>query len=222
MSDNSIQEIYDRLFAFFGPQHWWPGETPFEVMVGAVLTQNTAWTNVEKALVPLKAAGALTLEALGSMPQEWLAEQIRPCGYYNLKAVRLRNLFALIQNEYDGDLDFFLSQESQSLRQALLNVKGIGPETADSIVLYAANKPTFVVDTYTYRIFSRHGVLAEDESDYHQIQEVFLDSLPRDVQLFNEYHALIVQTGKHFCKKTNPKCADCPLAPMLPVSATLN
>lgn len=215
MPDNPIQEIYTRLLSFFGPQNWWPGETPFEVMVGAVLTQNTSWTNVEKALQPLKNAGLLSFEALEAMPHEALAEKIRPCGYYNLKTTRLKNLLALIQSKYDGDLDFFLNEETQTLRHTLLSVKGIGPETADSILLYAANKPAFVVDTYTYRVTSRHGIIAEDEGDYHLIQEIFLNSLPLDVALFNEYHALLVQTGKNFCKKTNPKCSECPLGSLL-------
>nr|MBF0221309.1 endonuclease III domain-containing protein [Desulfobulbaceae bacterium] len=213
---NPIQEIYDRLLTFFGPQNWWPGETPFEVMVGAVLTQNTSWTNVEKALTPLKNEGLLSFAALEAMPHELLAEKIRPCGYFNLKTTRLKNLLALIQRDYDGDLDLFLSEETQTLRQTLLSVKGIGPETADSIVLYAANKPTFVVDAYTYRVLSRHGIIAEDEGDYHLIQEIFINSLPLDTALFNEYHALLVQTGKNYCKKTNPKCSDCPLEYLLP------
>ena len=216
MPDNPIQEIHDRLLEFFGPQYWWPGETRFEVMVGAVLTQNTSWANVEKAITPLKEDGLLTFETLEALPHAALADKIRPCGYYNLKTTRLKNLLALIQTDYDGDLDFFLNEETQTLRQALLSVKGIGPETADCILLYAANKPVFVVDAYTYRVLNRHGIVTEDEGDYHLIQEIFLDSLPLDIKLFNEYHALLVQTGKNFCKKTNPKCTNCPLAPMLP------
>jgi len=215
MPDNPIQEIYTLLFNFFGPQNWWPGETPFEVMVGAVLTQNTSWTNVEKALAPIKKEGLLTFEALESMPHALLAEKIRPCGYFNLKADRLKNLFSLIRTNYHADLDLFLSDETQALRQALLSVKGIGPETADSILLYAAQKPVFVVDAYTHRVLARHRIIAEDEEDYHQIQEIFLGSLPCDTQLFNEYHALLVQAGKNFCKKSNPRCPDCPLAPLL-------
>jgi len=215
MPENTIQEIYSLLFSFFGPQNWWPGETPFEVMVGAVLTQNTAWTNVEKALISIKKEGLLAFDALESLHRAVLAEKIRPCGYYNLKADRLKNLFSLIRTEYEGDLDFFLRQETQVLRQRLLSVKGIGPETADSILLYAANKPVFVVDAYTYRVLTRHGIITEDEGDYHQIQEVFLDSLPLDTHLFNEYHALLVQTGKNFCKKSKPRCEGCPLEPLL-------
>jgi endonuclease-3 related protein len=215
MPNNPIQEIYTLLFSFFGPQEWWPGDTPFEVMVGAVLTQNTSWTNVEKALAPMKENGLLSFAALESMPHAVLAEKIRPCGYYNLKATRLQNLFSLIRTDYNGDLDYFLNEETNALRQALLSVKGIGPETADSILLYAANKPVFVVDAYTHRVLARHGIIAEDEGDYHQIQGIFLDSLPLDIRLFNEYHALLVQTGKNFCKKSTPKCPKCPLAPLL-------
>ena len=209
-----IREIYDRLFAFFGPQYWWPGETPFEIMVGAVLTQNTAWTNVEKAIVNLKDRGLLTFEGLVALPCDVLADLIRPCGYFNVKARRLHNLFALIRDRYQGDLDLFALDELSVLRQALLEVKGIGPETADSILLYAANKPIFVVDAYTHRLLSRHGLAAEEGADYDEMQELLMASLANEPGLFNEYHALIVRTGKEFCKKTNPRCGECPLAIM--------
>lgn len=211
-----LLEIYDRLFAFFGPQHWWPGETRFEVMVGAVLTQNTAWTNVEKAILNLKAQNLLSFEAMVAMPHSVLAEYIRPCGYFNVKAHRLHNLLAMIESRYGGDLDFLVQEDLSTLRQALLSVSGIGPETADSILLYGAGKPIFVVDAYCHRLLSRHGLIGEDDADYHSIQELFMDSLPADPTLFNEYHALIVQTGKDFCKKSNPRCSSCPLGPDLP------
>lgn len=215
MVKHRLLEIYDRLFAFFGPQHWWPGETPFEVIVGAVLTQNTAWTNVEKAIANLKGAGVLSFEAMATLPAATLADLIRPCGYFNVKACRLHNLFAMIQGRYDGDLDLFAQEELAVLRQSLIEVKGIGPETADSILLYAANKPTFVIDAYTHRLLSRHGLAAEEGADYHEMQELFMAALPNEPALFNEYHALIVLTGKEFCKKSKPRCPECPLAEML-------
>lgn len=215
LKKHRLLEIYDRLLASFGPQHWWPGETPFEVMVGAVLTQNTAWTNVEKAISNLKKSNVLRFEAMVTLPHATLAELIRPCGYFNLKATRLHNLLAMIQTHYDGDLGLFAQEDLFSLRQALLGVKGIGPETADSILLYAANKPIFVIDAYTHRLLSRHGLASEEGADYHDMQELFMTALPNTSALFNEYHALIVRTGKEFCKKNTPNCQDCPLSEML-------
>lgn len=202
--------LYKTLFDAFGPQRWWPGDTPFEVMVGAVLTQNTNWTNVSRAIDTLKNEGLLSFEAISALPLDTLAEKIRPSGYYNLKAKRLTNLLGLIHRKYDGDLSLFFQTDQDTLRQDLLSVKGIGPETADSIILYAAKHPVFVVDAYTHRILSRHGIIGE-ESDYHEIQDLFMDSLPADTALFNEYHALLVRLGKEFCKKTNPRCSSCPL-----------
>ncbi len=208
---NKILTIYQRLLDHFGRQNWWPGDTPFEIIVGAILTQNTNWTNVRKAIDALKHEDLLSYEKLRDLPIEFLAEKIRPCGYFNLKAARLHNLFQLIETQYDGEISYLLDTPVEQLREDLLSVKGIGPETADSILLYAAEKPTFVVDTYTYRILSRHGILAEDEADYHEIQTIITDSLPEDILLYNEYHALIVRTGKENCKKTNPRCESCPL-----------
>ena len=202
--------LFKTLLDSFGPQYWWPGETPFEVMVGAVLTQNTNWTNASRAIETLKDEGLLSFESLYALPVAALAEKIRSSGYYNLKAARLKNLLALIQQKYHGDLTRFFDTDRQVLRQDLLSVKGIGPETADSIILYAAKQPVFVVDAYTHRILSRHGFIPE-ESDYHEIQDLFMDSLPADTVLFNEYHALLVRLGKEFCKKTNPLCSACPL-----------
>ncbi|WP_446009526.1 endonuclease III domain-containing protein [Candidatus Electrothrix sp.] len=199
------------MLEHFGPQHWWPGDTPFEIMVGAILTQNTNWQNVEKAIANLKMAGVLSLPAMAVLEKEKLAEYIRPAGYYNIKAGRLQNLFAMIAEQWDNDLEYLLQQPVAVLREQLLSVKGIGPETADSMVLYAAEQPVFVVDAYTHRILSRHGLIPED-ADYFQIQEIFMDSLEEDTVLFNEYHALLVQVGKNFCKKSKPKCGECPLA----------
>ena len=209
MSDH-FQEIYDRLFARFGPQQWWPGETPLEVMVGAVLTQNTNWQNVEKAIENLKEAGLLSFQALLELPTAELAWQIKPSGYYNIKAGRLHNLLQMIAERYEGELDLLLAQSTADARQALLSVKGVGPETADSILLYSGGHPTFVVDSYTHRIFSRHQ-LVDEVTDYHSIQDRFHDQLPLDSRLFNEYHALIVAAAKTYCKKKNPDCDHCPL-----------
>jgi endonuclease-3 related protein len=199
------------MLEHFGPQNWWPGDTPFEIMVGAILTQNTNWQNVEKAIARLKAAGVLSLAAMSALPKEELAEYIRPAGYYNIKAGRLQNLFAMIEREWDNDLAYLLRQPAAVLREQLLSVNGVGPETADSMVLYAAEQPAFVVDAYTHRILSRHEIIPE-EYDYFEIQELFMDNLDENVGLFNEYHALLVQVGKHFCKKSKPKCGACPLS----------
>ena len=205
-----LQLLYTLMYNRLGPQHWWPGETPFEVMVGAILTQNTSWKNVERAIDNLKGVGLLSFEALSTLPIGLLAEYIRPAGYYNIKAGRLHNLLTFIREEHGGDLEAFLGQPLAPLREQLLSVKGVGPETADSILLYAANLPIFVVDTYTHRILSRHQVIDED-SDYHQIQELFMDNLAPDTRLYNEYHALLVRVGNVYCKKKNPDCPACPL-----------
>ena len=207
---NAFSEVYTLLFEHFGPQGWWPGETDIEIIVGAILTQNTNWTNVTKAIDNLRAAGVLSFAALLDLAEEDLANQIRPSGYYNIKARRLKNLLFMIRDRYDGDLSRLLGDETRRARANLLAVQGIGPETADSILLYAGKHPVFVVDTYTHRIFSRHGLIAE-ESDYHSIQEEFEQCLPRDIDLYNEYHALLVMLGKPFCKKTRPLCEQCPL-----------
>jgi len=211
--NNKLFAIYTALFDHFGPQHWWPGETPFEVMVGAVLTQNTNWNNVSRAIANLKADNLLSLPALVKLPMEVLADKIRPAGYYNLKAGRLKNLLYCINDQFEGRVDDFLAQDAETLRRLLLEVKGIGPETADSIILYAAHQPVFVIDAYTHRILFRHNLIAEDEG-YHEIQELFQDALPAEVPLYNEYHALLVRLGKEFCKKTNPRCSSCPIEGM--------
>lgn len=207
---NAFVEAYTRLFQHFGGQGWWPGETPIEIVVGAILTQNTNWENVRKAIVNLKDAGVLDFYSLLELPAEVLAEYVRPSGYYNIKTRRLKNLLAMIRDRYDGNLDGLLADQTAMARANLLSVQGIGPETADSILLYAGGHLVFVIDAYTHRIFSRHGLVAE-ESDYDSIQEVFESRLPRDPALYNEFHALIVMTGKHFCKKTAPLCDRCPL-----------
>jgi endonuclease-3 related protein len=211
-----LSEIYQRLNDNFGPQHWWPGETPLEIMVGAVLTQNTNWQNVEKAIANLKNGGLLSLSALAEIPVDTLAQHIRPSGYYNLKAKRLKNLVMAIGRN-DEDLDTFFADRPDDLREKLLAIKGIGPETADSIILYAAKKPAFVIDAYTHRVLLRHDLIWE-ESDYHEMQEMFMSVLPEDIAIYNEYHALLVRLGKDYCLKRNPRCQGCPLEELLPAS----
>ena len=205
----SLMEIYNLLLSSFGPQNWWPAETELEMMVGAVLTQNTSWNNVEKAILNLKEKSLLSIQNLSQIPSSLLAEYIRPSGYYNLKAKRLKNLINCIVNKYNGDITTLFSLETETIREELLMVKGIGLETADSIVLYGAERPLFVVDTYTHRIVTRHGLI-EEEAGYNDLQSFFMDNLSHDVDLFKEFHALIVKTGKDFCRK-KPSCSECPL-----------
>jgi len=204
-----LLRMFHLLLERFGTQDWWPAETELEVMVGAVLTQNTNWKNVEKAIANLKRKGLLSLDALASLSVPELAEEIRPAGYYNVKAGRLKNLIAFVQETYHGELDKCLSEETGVLRKSLLSVKGVGPETADSMLLYAAKKPVFVVDAYTFRVMNRHGLIFE-EAGYEDLQELFMDNFPEDTGFFNEFHALLVQVGKHFCGK-KPRCEACPL-----------
>jgi endonuclease-3 related protein len=205
------------LYAAYGPQRWWPGETAVEVIVGAILTQSAAWTNVEKALSNLTAAGALSPEGLRALAEDQLAALIRPSGYFNDKARKLKAFVALLDERYGGDLDRMLASPVDELRAALLATHGIGPETADSILLYAAGQPVFVIDAYTRRTFSRLGFLPEGDS-YHGWQRLFMRALPSDAPLFNEYHALIVRHGKEVCRK-RPLCARCPLAAVCPVGS---
>ena len=210
-SQNSqlLREMFDILLGHFGSQEWWPGDTTLEMMVGAVLTQNTNWKNVQKAIENLKQKGLLSLEALMDLSPEELAREIRPAGYYNVKAKRLRNLLNFLSDRYASDLEQFLSDTTEALREGLLSVNGIGPETADSIMLYGARRPVFVIDTYTHRILFRHGMIGE-ESGYYEMQDLFMDHLPYDTGLFNEFHALIVQVGKAYCRPV-PRCDTCPL-----------
>jgi endonuclease III related protein len=204
--------MYKKLYAAFGPQHWWPGETPFEVAVGAILTQNTNWSNVERAITNLKNAGVLNPSALHGMSHEGLAALIRPAGYFNIKTKRLKNFIAFLINEYRGRMSGMKQEDLISLRNKLLTVNGIGPETADSIILYAVEKPVFVVDAYTKRVLSRHTMLDHDSS-YDAYQALFHSKLKTDVGLFNEYHALFVRLAKDYCR-TKPVCTGCPLEGM--------
>lgn len=210
MSDNAFHQIYGLLYDHFGTQGWWPADTPFEVIVGAVLTQNTNWSNVEKAINNLKEADLLTYHRLSSLHVDEIASHIRPSGYYNLKARRLKNLLGMINCCYGGELEEMLTDEMSTARENLLSVKGVGPETADSILLYACGHPIFVVDMYTHRVFSRH-LMIDEETSYQAIQDTFMDHLDNDPQLFNEYHALIVRVAATYCRKSNPLCDQCPL-----------
>ena len=210
MKNPKIILVYDRLYSAFGSQHWWPGDTPFEVIVGAILTQNTAWKNVSVSIQNLKKNKVITPRKLYSLPLKKLGSLIRSSGYYNLKAKRLNNFLKILFSLYKGDLKKMLGQEDKKLRNVLLDISGIGPETADSIMLYAGGKLSFVVDAYTRRIFLRHKLIKEDMS-YDKLQYFIKKNLPQDIKLYNEYHALIVRTGKEFCLKKSPKCSLCPI-----------
>jgi endonuclease-3 related protein len=202
--------IYRRLYSFFGPQHWWPADNPFEVMVGAILTQNTNWQNAERAIGNLKKHGLLNPRKLYRLPPKRLATFIMPAGYYNIKARRLKNFLIFLFRSYKGKIKNMSLQDKGELRSALLSVNGIGPETADSILLYALDKPVFVVDAYTKRMLLRHRII-DQGADYSQIQNLFMKNLKNNVRLFNEYHALLVRLGKEYCLKTRPRCTTCPL-----------
>jgi endonuclease-3 related protein len=204
-----LPEVYERLLDHYGSQGWWPAETCFEIIVGAILTQAVAWSNVEKAISNLKAAQALEPTALHVLPADELARLIRPAGYYNAKARKIKAFVAHLQEHYQYDLDALLSKTVQTLRDELLSIYGIGPETADSIILYASDQATFVIDAYTRRLLSRLGLVPNDIG-YDGLQSTFEDNLPHQASLFQEYHALIVCHGKSVCQK-RPLCAACPL-----------
>lgn len=206
---DKLEIIYKKLHKAFGPQHWWPGDTPFEIAVGAILTQNTNWRNVEKAINNIKSAKALNPKKLYQMDVSKLAKLIRPAGYFNIKAKRLKAFIDFLMHEYNGSMANMRKEDMHTLREKLLSVNGIGPETADSILLYALEKPIFVIDAYTKRVLSRHGIMEHDES-YHEFQELFYLSLKKDVRLYNEYHALFVRVGKTYCRP-RADCDNCPL-----------
>ncbi|MFA4989577.1 MAG: endonuclease III domain-containing protein [Candidatus Omnitrophota bacterium] len=206
----SLNLIYRKLYAHFGPQRWWPADTAFEVMVGAILTQNTSWPNVEKAIANLKKHKALEPARLYHLPPKKLARLIRSAGFYNVKAKRLKEFLDFFVNNYGSSIKKISKAKVAPLRKELLAIKGVGPETADSILLYALHKPIFVIDAYTRRVFSRHKFIQEDAT-YDQVQRLFMLNLKKDVKLFNEYHALLVALAKNYCLKSAPKCSVCPL-----------
>lgn len=208
-SGRLLHELYQRLWEVWGPQGWWPGETPFEVAVGAILTQNTNWNNVALAIAKLKEQEVLEPQALYDLPEAELANLIRPAGYYNIKARRLKNFLAFLANRYRHSMEEMAAARLESLRPELLAIKGIGPETADSILLYALAKPTFVVDAYTFRILSRHRLIPETYA-YEELRQLFMEHLPSQVPLFQEYHALLVRLGKVWCRP-RPQCDSCPV-----------
>lgn len=221
-----VYSVYKKLFDAFGPQGWWPTTPPdeikpihtgkkpekererLEIIVGAILTQNTSWKNVEKALENLNKEKMMDVYKIANTENTILAELIKPAGYYNQKAERLKSFAEFLIKKYDGETTKLFSLDVEKLRNELLNLKGVGPETADSIILYAAEKPVFVVDAYTTRIFSRLGF---DAKGYEELQKLFMENLPNDVSIFKEYHALLVNLGKNYCKKKEPDCKKCPL-----------
>lgn len=207
-----LLEVYRLLFSRYGKQHWWPGETPFEVMVGAILTQSCAWTNVEKAIASLKSVGLLSPEALRNAPIEEIAARIHPCGYYNVKAKKLRALVEWLKLSCNDEITSLSKVGTIELRKELLNVYGIGEETADSILLYACAKPVCVIDAYTRRVLERLGISSNCKS-YANFQSLFMENLPPDAAMFNEFHALFIRLGKETCKKT-PVCEGCCLKGM--------
>lgn len=205
----ALFSLYRALYRHYGPRHWWPADTPFEVVVGAILTQNTAWKNVEKAIRNLKGENLLSPARLSGVSVSKLAGLIRPAGYFNVKAARLKNFLQFLKKKYQNQLANLFRLPLSELRSELLSVNGIGEETADSIILYAADRGIFVVDAYTRRLLARHRYIRGDET-YGSLQLLFHRALPRRVSLFNEFHALIVETGKDYCRKT-PRCETCPL-----------
>jgi len=208
-------EYYRSMLDAMGPRNWWPAKTPFEVCVGAVLAQNTSWTGVEKAIANLEGAGALDPYVLYAMPREQLERLIVPAGYFKLKAVRLRNLLEYLKASCGFDLAVLAARDMDAVRAGLLEVKGVGPETADSILCYALNMPSFVVDAYTRRILNRHSLLPED-AGYDETRDYFMDVLDPDPALYNDFHAQLVRVGNRWCKKGRPLCDECPLRSHLP------
>jgi endonuclease-3 related protein len=204
-----LQEIFEKLLSAFGQRHWWPGDSPLEIMVGAVLTQNTSWRNVEKAIDNMKGEGLMDMDALDLIEEDRLADVIRPAGFYRVKSKRLKALITDIHLRYGSSIARMQMTATRQLRDQLLSVKGIGPETADSILLYALDRQVFVVDAYTKRFLKNHG-LYDGGDDYHDVQKFFIDNLPRDTYIFNEFHALLVCLCQRHCKK-RPDCRACPL-----------
>jgi endonuclease-3 related protein len=215
ISEPLLHEYYRSLLAAHGPQYWWPGRTRFEVIVGAILTQNTAWVNVERAISKLRCEKLLTPVAIETVPSARLARLIRSSGYFRQKTKTLKAFVRFLRMEHVGSLRKMFRTPTALLRAQLLAIHGIGRETADSILLYAGNHPVFVVDAYARRILERHHLVHAKHS-YEQLREFFEQRLPKDVSLYNEFHALIVRAGKEHCRKRNPRCSECPLQPLLP------
>lgn len=210
-----LRAYYDALLTAYGPQHWWPCRTRFEIIVGAILVQNTAWTNVEPAIANLRRAKLLTPSAIEVVPFAKLAQLIRSSGYFRQKAKKLKAFVRFLRKEHGGSLNKMFRAPTAMLREQLLSVHGIGPETADAILLYAGNHPVFVVDAYARRILERHQ-LAEPHHGYEYLRQFFENNLPADPALYNEFHALIVHAGKHCCRAKNPRCSECALRSLLP------
>ncbi len=215
-SASDLPLYYTILSDHFGTQHWWPGTSQWEIIIGAILTQNTNWANVEKAIETLRYHNVLSYNAMKLLEHATLEEMIRPSGFYRVKTKRLKSFFRFIEDELHGNITVLESMPLDIARAMLLSVDGIGPETADSILLYAFGKPTFVIDTYTKRIVHRHRIT--DSTDYHEIQNIFTASCEKSVPVYNEFHALIVAAGKHYCKP-QPRCFKCPLKSYLPFDA---
>ena len=214
-TSGELLEIYSKLLNHFGHRRWWPGDTPFEVCVGAILTQNTAWTNVEKAIKNIKEAGLMDPFQLLDADDAEIGKLIKPSGYYNIKTKRLKAFLEVLVEKYHGDISGIGIEGTGRARSILLDINGIGNETADSILLYAAGLPVFVVDAYTKRIFTRLGFFKEggerNSDGYMEVQAFFMQNLPEDLDLFKDYHAQIVELGKNYCHKNKPECDSCPV-----------
>ena len=215
-----LMQYFAVMSQNLGPMRWWPARTPFEVIVGAILTQNTSWGNVERAIANLRSAQMLTPLAISAARMARLAALVRPSGYFRQKAKKLKAFVRFLRREYGGSLKRMFDTPTEVLREKLLSVHGIGPETADSILLYAGEHAVFVVDAYTHRIFGRHGI-TNGKPDYENVRALVEAALPRDSQLFNEFHALVVNTAKNWCRKKEPRCAECPLGSLLPENSPL-
>jgi endonuclease-3 related protein len=215
-----LLRYYEAMSEALGPMRWWPAQTPFEVIVGAILTQSTAWGNVERAIANLRSARVLTPSAMLRIRTSRLAALVRPSGYFRQKAKKLKAFVRFLQTGYGSSLTRMFLTPTSELREKLLSIPGIGPETADSILLYAGNHPVFVVDAYTHRIFGRHGI-TNGKPEYEKVRALLETSLPRQPELFNEFHALLVNTGKNWCRKSAPRCEECPLRPLLPANSPL-
>jgi len=216
-----LRSSYHALFHAHGPQNWWPGRSRFEIIVGAILTQNTSWTNVERAIRNLREARVLSASAMRRIHFMKLAKLLRPSGYYRQKTQTLKFFVNFLYRSHGGSLTRMLATPTLPLRNQLLALRGIGPETADSILLYAGKHTVFVVDAYTHRIFGRHGI-TDGKPDYEKVRAFIETSIPRQPELFNEFHALIVNTGKNWCRKSVPRCGECPLRLLLPVNSPLS